>query len=164
MTAAVKFLEKSLEELTARVSAQETSRKWAEDNAKRLDTIEGQGRQQTNEAKEYARNKCLESDKQLRSDLDKTIPDMLAALENKMAERIKILENSTNIEAKMAERIKILEDAMKQHQAYIQNFYDTKPEDARFLTSCLKHLDEKVGKVKVAMVQGSKLSKTLPRS
>ena len=45
-------------------------------------------RQQTNE---YARNKCLESDKQLRSDLDKTFLDMLAALENKMAERIKIL-------------------------------------------------------------------------
>ena len=153
MTAAIKLLEKSLEELTARVSAQETGRKWSEDNAKRLDAIESQVREQTKEAKEYARHKCLESDKQLRAELDKTIPDMLTALEAKMAERIKIFENSSNLKAKLAERIKILEDAMKQHQAYIQNVYDAKPEDARILTTCLKHLDEEVGKVKVAMFQ-----------
>ena len=78
-TSAVKLLETNLEELTARVWAQEASREWAEDNAKRLDAIEAQVRQQTNEAKEYAFNKCLESDKQLRLDLDKTIPDMLAS-------------------------------------------------------------------------------------
>ena len=60
----------------------------------------------------------------------------------------------TALETKMAERIKLMEDSMKQHQAYIQNVYDAKPEDARILTSCLKHLDEEVGKVKVAMVQG----------
>ena len=51
-------------------------------------------REQTNEAKEYARHKCFKSDKQLRADLDKTIPVMRAALETKMAERIEIVEDS----------------------------------------------------------------------
>ena len=81
VTAAVKFLQdaiegmerqrvndqKNLALLTARVSAQETSRKLAEDSARRMDAIESQVREQTNEAKEYARHKCLESDKQLRA-------------------------------------------------------------------------------------------------
>ena len=57
VTAAVKLLEKNLEELIARVSAQETSRKWAEDSAKRLDAIESQVREQTKEANAYARHK-----------------------------------------------------------------------------------------------------------
>ena len=51
-------------------------------------------RKQTNEAKEHARHKCLESDKQLRAELDKTIPGMIAALEGKMAQRIKIVETA----------------------------------------------------------------------
>ena len=59
-----------------------------------MDAIESQWREQTNEAKKYARHKRFESDKQLRAELDKTIPGMIAALEGKMAQRINIVENA----------------------------------------------------------------------
>ena len=65
VTAAVKLLELRLEWLAGRVSAQETSRKRAEDSSKRLDALEGQACELTKEAKEYAHNKCLELDRGL---------------------------------------------------------------------------------------------------
>ena len=71
----------------------ERTRKWAEDNAKRLDALEGQVREQTNEAKRHAEAKCKEIDGKLRTELDTNIPKFLGELESKVANHVKELED-----------------------------------------------------------------------
>ena len=61
------------------------TRKWAEDNAKRLDALEGQVR--------YTEAKCKEMDGKLRTELDTNIPKFMGDLGDKVAGRIKDLED-----------------------------------------------------------------------
>ena len=85
--------------------------KWASDNAKRVDAIESQVRDQTNQAMEYARSKCTEVDAKLRAEIAAGVPGLEAKLATPfgtMEARIKALEamNVTDrimsLEAKMA--------------------------------------------------------------
>ena len=55
-----------------------------QDQAKRIDEIEGQVGEQTKEGTEYARAKCLEFDAKLRAELDENIPKLLAGFETKV--------------------------------------------------------------------------------
>ena len=48
-------------------------RKWLLDNARRLDQMEAQVREQTLEAKEYAHDKCKDIDARLRAELDEKV-------------------------------------------------------------------------------------------
>ena len=49
-------------------------------------------REQTREAKEFARGKCSDIDVRLRAELDESIPKMLAALEAKLLSPFGMLE------------------------------------------------------------------------
>ena len=69
------------------------TRKWAEDNAKRLDALEGQVREQTNEATHYTEATCKEMDGKLRIELDTNIPKLMGDLDDRVAGRIKDLED-----------------------------------------------------------------------
>ena len=69
------------------------TRKWAEDNAKRLDMLEGQVQEQTNEAKRHSEAKCKEMDGKLRTELDTDIPKFMGDLDDRVAGRIKDLED-----------------------------------------------------------------------
>ena len=129
--------------------------KWVQAQAKRIDEIEGQVREQTKEATEYARAKCTDSDARIRVDLDENIPKMLASLETKMETRVKELED------KVKERTDGLEQAVKgidqafkahmlvteQHQAYLKAQFDAKPGEEQTLFSHFKYLEAEIGKM-----------------
>ena len=51
----------------------------------------------------------------------------------------------------MEAALKAQESQMKQHQAYLQNLYDKKPEHAQSLAGCLKYLDEQLSNMKATM-------------
>ena len=51
-----------------------------------------------------------------------------------LAERVDVVEAA----------LKAQEDQTKQHQAYLQNLHDAKPEDAQTLTGCFKYLNEEL--------------------
>ena len=83
VTAAVQLLQDKLDGM---------AKQRAED-ARRLDALEGQVREQTREAEDYVRQKSLDqnfidSDKEIRTELDKTVPSMLVALKRNMADRL----------------------------------------------------------------------------
>ena len=67
---------------------QRADRKWFADNAKRIDKLEAQVREQTKEAMECARAKCVDIDGRirdvdvrLRAELDDNIPKLSSGLE-----------------------------------------------------------------------------------
>ena len=70
------------------------TRMWAEDNAKRLDALEGQVREQTKEAKRYIDAKCKEMGGRLRIELDTNIPNFMGDLDGRVAGRIQDLEDN----------------------------------------------------------------------
>ena len=127
-------------DVTNRMRNHDADRKWTTDNAKRIDAIEGQVRDQTNQAMEYTRSKCLELDRLLRAELDATIPSLIAAKETKVVSlvgfveaRTKALEDSIqklagppevdganprgHYAGKFSERIDALELLVKAHQS-----------------------------------------------
>ena len=137
--------------------------KWVQAQAKRIDEIEGQVREQTKEATEYARAKCTESDARIRADLDENIPKMLASLETKIFAPIPgIVETRVKeLEDKVKERTDGLEQAVKgidqafkahmlvteQHQAYLKAQFDAKPGEEQTLFSHFKYLEAEIGKM-----------------
>ena len=75
MTDAVKMLE----DVIKAIEKQRTDdRKWLIDNARRLDQMEAQVREQTLEAKEYAHDKCKDIDARLRAELDEKVRKLVA--------------------------------------------------------------------------------------
>ena len=86
-------------------------RKWTSDNAKRIDAIEGQVRDQTNKAMEYARSKCAEVDAQLRAEIAAGVPGLEAKLTTpfgivearvRALEALNVTDRILSLEAKMA--------------------------------------------------------------
>ena len=70
---------KKLEDVIKAMEKQRADdRKWLLDNARRLDQMEAQVREQTLEAREYARCKCNDIDVRLRAALDDKIPKLVA--------------------------------------------------------------------------------------
>ena len=95
----------------SKVQAQGSGKKWAEDNAKRLNALEGQVREQTNEAKEYTKNKCMEMDAKLaklRDELDIHLPRMMADLEARIQNALPSLPATQRLDD-VENRIKAIE-------------------------------------------------------
>ena len=153
---------------------QRADRKWFADNAKRIDKLEAQVREQTKEAMECARAKCVDIDGRirdvdvrLRAELDDNIIKLLSGLETKVSgsvpgivdTRVKALEKS--IEDKIKECIDGLDQTIEgldqtvraqqrlseQHPAYLKARVDAKPGEEQTLVSYFKHLEEDVSKV-----------------
>ena len=60
-------------------------RKWLVDNARRIDSLEAQVREQTRESMDYARTKWHEVDSQLRAELAAGVHGLVKDLDQKMA-------------------------------------------------------------------------------
>ena len=79
----------------------------------------------------------------------------IKALENEVekaaaaAAAAAVVASATEIQA--LGYIKTIEGQVKKHEAYIQASHDAKPEDARIIAYCFKHLEEQVEKTKAAL-------------
>ena len=148
-------------------------RKWLTDNAQRIDMIEAQVREQTLEAKKYARDKCNDMDVRLRAELDEKIPKLVAdsmpgtmtTIEAKLlgslaAHETKVtgaVESHCKVVEKFAERIDGLETAVKthiqmteQHQEYLKGMVNAKPGEEQTLLGYFKYLEAEIAKVTTA--------------
>ena len=90
VTAAIKHLQALIDQLEKQRA---DDQKWIQDNARRLDEVEAQVREQTTEAKEYAREKCSDVDGRihtlnmvLRTELDAKVPKLLTDLKTNITE------------------------------------------------------------------------------
>jgi len=90
----------------SKLQAQGSGKKRAEDNGRRLDSLESQIQVQNNEAKEYTRTKCMEMDAKLRQELDHFSSKMIADL-SIATQRLNDLEKF--VEAQAAAMSKIVE-------------------------------------------------------
>ena len=171
LTAAIKHLEATIDQLEKQRA---DDRKWLMDNARRLDQVESQVREQTLEAKAYAREKCSDVDGRiqgLRVELDAKVPKLLIDSETKITETLieKIREATSSIhlpgaaalrpDTKMSDRIQAIEDAMKmqldevkKHADFLNYFHNNTPEDAQGLAARLKFIDEELINMKTVMM------------
>ena len=60
------------------------NRKWAANDAKRIDKMEGQVREQAREAMDHARAKSTDVDARLQAELHENVPKLLAGLETNL--------------------------------------------------------------------------------
>ena len=144
-------------------------RKWLADNARRIDKFESQVREQTLEAKNYARAKCDEMDVRLRAELDEKVPklvvasmpDMMPNIDAKLlgsltAHETKVnnaVESRCKVVDKFAERIDDLETTVRthiqmteQHQEYLKGMINAKPGEEKTLLSYFKYLEVEIAK------------------
>ena len=158
VTAAVKLLQDAIDSMEKQCAG---DHKWIENNARRIDQIEAQVREQTREAKDFAHSKCSEVDLRLRAELEQNIPQMLAALELKLLKPPPSPDDQNALaalEAKFKARVDGLEQALQgidqtvkvqqqlseQHQAYLKARVDAKPGEEQTLVSYFKYLEEDV--------------------
>ena len=167
----------AVRKLQATIDAMEKQRagdrKWLTDNAQRIDMIEAQVREQTLEAKKYARDKCNDIDVRLRAELDAKIPKLVAdsmpgtmtTIEAKLlgslaAHETKVtgaVESHCKVVEKFAERIDGLETAVKthiqmteQHQEYLKGMVNAKPGEEQTLLGYFKYLEAEIAKATTA--------------
>ena len=142
------------------------ARQRAED-VKRLDILEAQLREQAREAKDYVRQKSLDQrlidlDKEIRTELDKTVPGMLVALERNMSDRLD--ERIKDTESKMAKHATLTAQnidnlnkavnshvqTIERHQEYLKGLITAKPGEEQTLMGYFKYLEAEILEVKSA--------------
>jgi len=137
------------------------------EDVKRLDILEAQLREQAREAKDYVRQKSLDQrlidlDKEIRTELDKTVPGMLVALERNISDRLD--ERIKDTESKMAKHATLTAQnidnlnkvvnshvqTIERHQEYLKGMVTAKPGEEQTLMGYFKYLEAEILKVNSA--------------